>query len=106
MTNQPIAAAVWDIAAMTSCATALRADWDADQTTGALLAARHRGWAPCHALVVVARLLADPDSNPRDLLAAARDPIQRTEPARPEIRELIAAGARAAITAPRPDRAA
>lgn len=106
MTNQPTAAAEWDIAAMTTCATALRRDWDPAETTGALIAARHRGWTPCHALVILARMLADPDSNPRDLLNATRDPIQRTEPARPEIRELIAAGARAAITAPRPGRAA
>lgn len=71
MTNQPTAAA-WDVAAMTACATGLRPDWDPQDTTGALIAAQHRGWTPTHALIVLARLLADPDSTPRDLLAAAR----------------------------------
>jgi hypothetical protein len=107
VTNPAIPAAEWDIAAMTSCATALRRDWDAQETTGALIAAQHRGWTATHALIVLARRLARPDSSPRDLLAAAAHPCRRsTQPARPEVRDLLAGAARAAITPPRPGHAA
>ncbi|MGH3276713.1 MAG: hypothetical protein ACRDNZ_20595 [Streptosporangiaceae bacterium] len=101
-----ITAAEWDIAEMTRCATAMRKDWDTDETTGALIAAHHRGWTPCRALVVLARTMADPEGTPRDVLTAAQDPLRRVQPARPEIMELLAAEARAGITAPRPGRAA
>lgn len=92
----------WDIAEMTRCAIALRRDWGADETTGALIAARNRGWTPCRAPVVLARIMADPEGTPRDVLVAAQDPLRRTQPARPEVKDLFVAEARAAITGPRP----
>jgi hypothetical protein len=101
--NTPAATnAEWDIAEMTRCATALRRDWDADETTGALIAARNRGWTPCRALIVLARIMADPEGTPRDVLVAAQDPFRRAQAARPEVVEAIQQAARAAITAPRP----
>ena len=92
-------AAVWAIAAMADCATAMRPDWDRDQVTGALIAARtNPDWSPGRAVLTLARAIADPDGSPRDLLYAARGPLERSQPASPQAREAIAAAARAAIT--------
>jgi hypothetical protein len=57
-----------------------REEWP---VTGALIAARNRGWMPCRALVVQARIMADPEGTPRDVLVAARPGPAPPHPARP-----------------------
>lgn len=58
----------------------LRPDWDSDVLADAILATGTAGWAPARLLREFARLIADPDSGPRDLTYLAASPVRR-EPA-------------------------
>lgn len=64
-------------AELTALAVAVRRDWDARSVAGALAAAQQNGWPWPRALVETARLMADPQASPRDLLDRLRDPLHR-----------------------------
>ena len=58
-------------------AAAMRPDWDRRDLAGALMSAANNGWPWPRAFLATARLLADPDATPRDLLAEIASPLER-----------------------------
>jgi hypothetical protein len=84
---------------LTDLAVAVRPDFDRTQVEGAISAARSAGWSFPRVLLELVRLLVQDDSSPRDLTAAARDPLARPAAAAPSVnrewaqvcREVIAA---------------
>jgi len=58
-------------------AAAMRPDWERRDLAGALASAANNGWPWPRAFLAACRLLADPDAEPRDLLAEIRDPLHR-----------------------------
>lgn len=62
---------------LTDLAAAMRPDWDQSDLTGALASAASSGWPWPKAFLATARLLADPKSTPRDLMAETRNPVER-----------------------------
>src|SRR5258707_15487523 len=59
-------------------------DWQPRDLAGALAAAANNGWPWPRAFLATARLLADPDATPRDLLAEIASPLERnTRPLSP-----------------------
>lgn len=60
-----------------------RGDWDPDDLTGAITAARSSGWEWTRILPYLAQLMADDDAAPRDLREACRNPVERRQPAAP-----------------------
>lgn len=58
-------------------AAAMRPDWDREQTSLALVAARNAGWEWTRTVLAVARLLCDEKARPQDLAAAARKPFEK-----------------------------
>jgi len=79
-------------------AAVMRPDWEGRALSGALHSAAHNGWPWPRAFLATARLLADPDAQPRDLLAEIADPLQpRGRPLSAEARARCAAAARAAL---------
>lgn len=81
--------------AMFACAG--RDDWDRDDMTGAVTAARSSGWTWERLTLETARLMADPEGAPRDLREACRDPLERSGPAVPGAYERGAAAAKAEL---------
>lgn len=78
-------------------AAVMRPDWDQRALSAALMSASAAGWPWPRAFLAAARLLADPDATPRDLLAETRDPLRRDPPSAPGANAEYAA-ARAALT--------
>ena len=60
-------------------AAAMRPDWDRASLEAALIAATSAGWDWRRLFTYVSRLLADDSASPRDLLEAARRPLDRRE---------------------------
>jgi hypothetical protein len=76
-------------------AAAMRPDWDRTELEGAISAARQNDAWPWHRVFLeVARLLVAEDSSPRDLTAAARNPVGRNTPASPSVTREYAAACR------------
>lgn len=69
------------LAELIALAAAVRPDWDATALRDALVACHTAGWAWTRTLRETVRLLCDPESEPRDLTMAARNPLQRKPPA-------------------------
>ena len=79
-------------------AAAMRPDWPPRDLPGALAAAANNGWPWPRAFLATARLLADPDAMPRDLLAEIADPLERNaRPLSPAANARHAAEAKAAL---------
>lgn len=55
----------------------LRPAWDLDVLADAIIAAGQANWTPGRLLREYARLVADPDSGPRDLKHLAASPLRR-----------------------------
>jgi len=92
VTIRPAQAELLDLAA------AMRPDWERDRLAGALAAAANNGWPWPRAFLAAARLLADPDAQPWDLLAETRDPLHRDgRPLSAERNAELAAEAKAAL---------
>ena len=66
-------------------AVVVRPDWDRTLLEGAIAQARSSGWSFPRVLLEVVRLLVQDDSSPRDLTAAAHDPLARPAPATPGV---------------------
>ena len=79
-------------------AEAMRGPEWADDLAGALAAARNSGWDWPKAFLFAARLLADEDASPRDLVTALRDPLERRGPADPSVMASALAEMRSALT--------
>lgn len=84
---------------LVALAVAWRPDWREPAVAGAIRQAADKGMTRDHILVAVARLLADPDAAPRDLLPSATDPTVRRHPD-PDIARRGAAAAREALSNP------
>ncbi|GHA00988.1 hypothetical protein ACFOOM_12485 [Streptomyces echinoruber] len=79
-------------------AAASRPDWSIDQLRDVLAQAHTEGLTWPRALVIVAQLIADPEAEPPDLLAARPEPWRhRRRPPGPETYQRGAAAARAAL---------
>jgi hypothetical protein len=78
-------------------AAAMRPDWDRDQLSLALVAARNAGWTWTRTLTATVRLLCDVKAVPRDLAVAARSPLERTVPADPDVAAAALAEMRATV---------
>ncbi len=79
-------------------AAAMRPDWQPRDLAGALAAAANNGWPWPRAFLATARLLADPDAHPRDLLAEIASPLERNaRPLSPADNARHAADAKAAL---------
>jgi hypothetical protein len=87
---------------LTDLAVAARKDWDRTLLEGAIAQARSSGWSFPRVLLEVVRLLLVEDSSPRDLTAAAREPLARASALPPDVNAARAAEVRASLT----DRAA
>ncbi|MCX3059602.1 hypothetical protein [Streptomyces beihaiensis] len=95
MTDVPCPATPQLLALTAAC----RPDWSSDQVRDVLGQARTEGMTWGHVLVVVAQLIADPDAEPPDLLAARRELWRhRRRPPGPETAHRGAAAVRAALT--------
>jgi hypothetical protein len=83
-------------------AAAARPDWSVDELRDVLAQARlTRDMSPGRLIVAVAQLIADPEAEPPDLLAARPEPWrQRRQPPAPETAQRGAAAARAALHHP------
>lgn len=64
-------------AELTTLALACRDGWTERDVRGVILAAHTAGWDWGRTLVEMARLIADPDAEPRHLLDTLRDPLKR-----------------------------
>jgi hypothetical protein len=83
-------------------AAVMRPDWDRADLEGAVAASRASGWSWPRVFIEVARLLVLEESSPRDLTAAARNPVQAPmAPADPELARSWAADIRAMLAARR-----
>jgi len=71
MTLNPVTDVLLDLGA------AWRPDWDRDQLSQAVVAAKHADWGPERTLMAVARLICDEKAVPHDLAVAARKPAER-----------------------------
>ncbi|MGP4085439.1 hypothetical protein [Streptomyces sp. KR55] len=81
-----------------SLAAACRPDWSIDQLRDVLAQARNADMSWGRVLVAVAQLIADPEAEPPDLLAATPEPWrQRRRPPEPETAHRGAAAVRAAL---------
>ncbi|MFI5973591.1 hypothetical protein [Streptomyces sp. NPDC051452] len=79
-------------------AATCRPDWSVDQLRDVLAQARTAGMAWGRVLVTVTQLIADPDAEPPDLLAARPDAWRhRRRPPGPDTAHRGAAAARAAL---------
>ncbi|MFD1656941.1 hypothetical protein ACFSL4_01500 [Streptomyces caeni] len=79
-------------------AAASRPDWSIDQLRDVLAQARNEGTTWGRVLVAVAQLIADPQAEPPDLLAARPEPWRhRRRPAGPDTYQRGAAAVRAAL---------
>jgi hypothetical protein len=58
-------------------AAVMRPDWQRRDLEGALAGAASNGWPWPRAFLAAARLLADPEAQPRDLLAEIASPLER-----------------------------
>ncbi len=58
-------------------AAVMRPDWDRAELEGTIAAARSSGWSWPKLFSETARLLVQEESSPRDLAAAARNPLER-----------------------------
>jgi hypothetical protein len=57
-------------------AAVMRPDWDQRDLSGAMSSAFNNGWPFPKAALAAVRLMCDPDSEARDLLAETRDPLK------------------------------
>ena len=78
-------------------AVVVRPDRDRTLHEGAIAQARSSGWSFPRVLLEVVRLLVQDDSSPRDLTAAAREPLGRPVPVPPDVNRERAAAARALL---------
>ncbi len=79
-------------------AAAMRPDWERRDLAGALMSAANNSWPWPRAFLATARLLADPDAQPRDLLAEIASPLERNaRPLSPAANARHAAEAKAAL---------
>jgi hypothetical protein len=80
------------VAELTALALAARPDWDEQAVRGAILAAHTVGWDWTRTLVEMAKLIADPDAEPRHLRDEVRDPLKRRTTSRTpeEVRQRVA----------------
>ena len=62
---------------LTALALATRPGWTETAVTGAILAAKTAGWSWPRTLTRMARLAADPDAEPQQMLDELRDPLKR-----------------------------
>lgn len=72
----------WSVSGLAAFAAEFRPDWNQNDISSAILAAKSAGWADKRILREVTRLVADDDAEPRELLEAARSsvPGSRWEP--------------------------
>lgn len=87
-------------AELVALAVAMRPDWNADVVAGAIRAGQHARWADGRILCEMARLIADPLADPRDLSRAAR-PLERERRGDGTVAHYWAAQARQALPAAR-----
>lgn len=87
------------MAELVALAVAVRPDWDADRLRDALVACHQAGWPWTRTMRQTVELLCDESGAPRDLAAAARNPLRRQAPD-PGAYERGAAAARAALGVP------
>jgi hypothetical protein len=88
-------------AELTALALAARPGWTETAVTGAILAAKTAGWSWPRTLTRMARLVADPDAEPQQMLDELRDPLKRAVYTPPEAVHERVAGLRAQLP-PRP----
>ena len=94
MTDVPLPATHQLLALAAAC----RPDWSIDQLRDVLAQARTDGMTFGRVLVAVAQLIADPEAEPPDLLAARPEPWRhRRRPPAPETYQRGAAAVRAAL---------
>jgi hypothetical protein len=91
MTIEPATPQLLDLAAE------MRPDWDRDQLSLALVAARNAGWTWTRTITATVRLLCDVKAVPHDLAVAARSPLERAVPADPDVAAAALAEMRAAV---------
>jgi hypothetical protein len=87
------------MAELVALASAARPDWDTVILGDALVACHQAGWPWTRTMRTVVDLLCEEGSAPRDLLAAARNPLKRMAP-EPGAYERGAAAARSALGLP------
>lgn len=80
-----------------SLAAAMRPDWDADQLSGAMVAAHTSGWSWPRMFTEVCRMLTDDRAQPTDLRDASRQPLGQIAAADPDAVDRAAAGAKSAL---------
>jgi hypothetical protein len=86
-------------------ADACRPDWSTDQLRDVVALARNEGMSFARVLTGLAQLIADPDAEPPDLLAAQPEAWRRRRhPPGPETAQRGAAAARAALHRPDTDQ--
>lgn len=96
--NEPEASPVVKsaMAELVALAVAVRPDWDGERLRDALVACHQAGWPWARTMRMTVELLCEEESSPRDLTAAARNPLRRQAP-EPGAYERGAAAARAAL---------
>jgi len=82
---------------LTALALATRPGWTETAVTGAILAAKTAGWSWPRTLTRMARLAADPDAEPQQMLDELRDPLKRAAGTPPETVHERVAGLRAQL---------
>lgn len=82
---------------LTALALAARPGWTETAVTGAIMAAKTAGWSWPRTLTRMARLVADPDAEPQQMLDELRDPLKRTVYTPPEAVHERVAGLRAQL---------
>ena len=87
------------MAELVALAAAVRPDWDAVILRDALIACHQAGWPWSRTMRMTVDLLCNEEGAPRDLTAAARNPLKRLAPA-PGAYDRGAAAARAALGLP------
>jgi hypothetical protein len=66
-------------AELAALAAAVREDWAPAAVEGAILTAQFAGWSWERTLMAVVVLMTREDGEPRDLVEATRDPLNRTQ---------------------------
>lgn len=85
-------------AELIALAARARPDWSIDQLRDVLAQARYADMSWGRVIVATAQLIAQPDAEPPDLLAAAPEPWRRRHRPGPDTAHRGAAAARAALT--------
>lgn len=78
-------------------AAAMRPDWDESDLRGALASAVSNGWPFGKACLAAVRLLCEPGSEARDLLAEVRSPVEKPSAVPGEVYDRGAALARSEL---------